>query len=106
MKEDTRSQTQNNSYFLFLSWIAEEMNAQDIGLANLVVKIQPKATKENLHLIFKAILQKMYNKTSTTRMSRKEMSGCLDVYMNALAIIGLNIEFPDASKKSLLEIYK
>ena len=74
MRTDTRSQTQNNSYFLFQSWIAEEMNSQGIGLAPLIMEVKPKATKENLHSVFKAILQQMYNKSSTTRMSREEMN--------------------------------
>ena len=87
MRTDTRSQTQNNSYFLFQDWIAQEMNAQGIGLAPLVMEVKPKATKENLHSIFKAILQQMYNKSSTTGMSREEMNGCLEVYMDALAMI-------------------
>jgi hypothetical protein len=82
------------------------MNSQGIGLAPLVMEVKPKATKENLHSIFKAILQQMYNKSSTTLMSREEMNNCLDVYMDALSMIGLHIDFPDASKKSLLESYK
>jgi len=105
MRTDTRTQQQNNSYFLFQEMIASEMNNQWIGLESLAVEIKPKATKENLHSIFKAILQKMYNKTSTTGMSREEMQNCLDVYMDALSMIGLNIDFPDSSKKSLLEFY-
>jgi hypothetical protein len=42
------------------------MNSQGIELAPLVMEVKPKATKENLHSIFKAILQEMYNKSSTT----------------------------------------
>jgi hypothetical protein len=42
------------------------MSSQGIGLAPLVMEVKPKATKENLHSIFKAILQQMYNKSSTT----------------------------------------
>lgn len=66
MNKDPRTQQQNNSYFLFQEWVSTEMNAQGIGLDKLVVEVQPKATKENLHSIFKAILQKMYHKSSTT----------------------------------------
>lgn len=66
MKTDIRTQQQNNSYFLFQEFVADEMNAQGIGLASLVVEIKPKATKENLHSIFKSILESMYQKTSTT----------------------------------------
>jgi hypothetical protein len=82
------------------------MNSQGIGLAPLVMEVKPKATKDNLHSIFKAILQKMYNKSSTTWMSREEMTNCLDVYMDALAMIGLHIEFPSSDKENLLSNYK
>lgn len=33
------------------------------------------------------------------------MNACLDVYMDALSKIGVEIEFPDASKKHLLQFY-
>ena len=106
MRKDTRTQSQNNSYFLFQEWIAQEMNDQWIGLDKLVVEIQPKATKENLHSIFKAILQKMYDKSSTTGMTREEMNNCLSVYMDALSMIWVHLDFPDRDKNNLLSYYK
>jgi len=105
MKLDNRTIQQNKAYFLFHQWIAEEMNSQGITLDKLVLEIQPRATKENLHDIFKAILEKMYWKTSTKWMTREEMNSCLDVYLDALASIGIVLEFPDWSRKSLLEFY-
>ena len=39
-------------------------------------------------------------------MNREEMNSCLDVYMDALSMIGLHIDFPDSSKKQLLESYQ
>jgi hypothetical protein len=85
MKTDNRTTQQNNAYWQFQTWIAEEMNSQSIPLANLVTEIKPKPTKEALHLIFKSIAMVMYQKDSTTQLTREEMQNILDVYMIALA---------------------
>jgi hypothetical protein len=47
----------------------------------------------------------MYNKDSTKDMTREEMSEVLDVYFLALARIGISLEFPDESKRTLLQFY-
>lgn len=105
MKLDQKTQRQHNAYFLFQDFIAEEMCNQGITLDKLVVEIQPKPTKTSLHEVFKAVLLSMYWKDSTKGMTREEMNSCLDVYMDALSKIGVEIEFPDASKKHLLQFY-
>ena len=81
------------------------MNAQGISLSWLVTQIQPRPTKTSLHEVFKAILLSMYGKDSTRWISREELNECLEVYMDALAMIGVHLPFPDASKKALLEYY-
>ncbi len=105
MKTDNRTKSQNNAYFLFQEMIAREMIDQWISLDKLVVEINPRPTKDNLHIIFKWILEKMYNKSSTTNMTKEEMNWVLEVYMDALAIIGVQVYFPEQSKKTLLEFY-
>ncbi len=105
MKLDKRTTSQNNAYFLFQSFIAQEMNNQNISLAQLVVDIQPKPTKTSLHEVFKSILLSMYGKDSTKWMTREEMNDCLDVYLDALARVWVNIEFPSNEKRTLLQYY-
>jgi hypothetical protein len=105
MKLETRTQRQMNAYFLFHEFVAEEMRSQGVTLDKLVTEIQPQPTKNALHEVFKAILLSMYGKDSTKGMTREEMNACLDVYMDALSKIGVEIEFPDASKKHLLQFY-
>jgi len=102
MKTDNRTQSQNNAYFLFQEFVAKEMNNQGITLDKLVVEIKPRPSKASLHDIFKTILEKMYWKTSTTWMTREEMNNCLDVYLDALSMIGVTLDFPDRDKQSLL----
>lgn len=105
MKLDKRTTTQNNAYFLFQEFIAQEMNNQNISLAQLVVEIQPKPTKTSLHEVFKAILLSMYGKDSTKGMTREEMNNVLDVYLDALSKIWVHLEFPSRDKNNLLQFY-
>lgn len=105
MKTDLKSEQQKRWYFLMQEWIASEMTAQDITMESLVSKIRPRATKNALHEVFKEILYKMYQKTSTNDMTREEMANCLDVYFEALAQCNIHIEFPDEAKKNLLQFY-
>jgi len=102
MKTDNRTTQQNNAYWQFQTWIADEMSDQWITLDKLVIEIQPKATKNSLHEVFKAIWVSMYQKESTTQLTREEMQNILDVYMIALAKTWVHIEFPDRSVQSLL----
>ena len=105
MKTDSKTFRQQKAYFLYHEMVAEEINSQWIPLASLVMEVRPKATKTTLHELFKHILYSMYRKDSTTSMTREEMSNCLDVYNDALAKIGVNVPFPEESKRSLLQFY-
>lgn len=105
MIDNKRSQKQNNSYFLFQEFVAKEMNSQWISLNKLILEIEPRATKESLHIIFKEILFRMYGKDTTTKMNRIELNECLDVYMQALAMSWVIIEFPSADRQNLLSYF-
>jgi hypothetical protein len=85
--------------------IAQVMREQSIPLESLVFALKPKPTKESLHVLFKSILEPMYGKTSTVGITREEMSACLEVLDTALAYLDIQIPFPDASKKTLLDFY-
>ena len=106
MKTESRTIQQNNAYFLFQEFVAKEMNSQWISLNKLVIEIEPRATKESLHIIFKEILFRMYGKDTTTKMNRIELNECLDVYMQALAMSWVVIEFPSADRQNLLSYFQ
>lgn len=106
MKTESRTIQQNNAYFLFQEQIAHEMISQSISLANLVAEIQPKPTKTSLHEVFKSICHSMYKKQSTTQLTREEMQNVLEIYLDALAIVWININFPSAYKNNLLSFYE
>ena len=106
MKTESRTIQQNNAYFLFQEFVAKEMNSQWISLNKLILEIEPRATKESLHIIFKEILFRMYGKDSSRLMTRQEMNECLDVYMQALAMSWVVIEFPSADRQNLLSYFQ
>lgn len=105
MKQDNRTVQQQKAYFLFQQFVADEMNSQSISLASLVTEIRPKPTKTSLHEVFKSICYSMYQKDSTTQLTKEELNECLWVYLDALATIWVHLEFPDRDRKSLLESY-
>lgn len=82
------------------------MKNQNIPVSFLIEKIQPDPTKEMLHQIFKKILETMYGKMTTKEMTRNELNWALDVFMDALSSIGVQLDFPDASRANLLQFYK
>lgn len=102
---ETRTQQQNRALFKFHELVANTMNQSWISLDKLIIEIEPHPTKEWLHIIFKWILESMFQKTTTTKMSRSEMNDCLDVYLQALAVIWVTIEFPDRDRQNLLSYY-
>lgn len=106
MKTDQKTIQQQKAYFLFQEFIASEMNSQSIPLGNLVSEIRPKPTKEALHLIFKSIVDSMYQKQSTTQLTKEEMQNVLEIYLDALACIWIELEFPSRDAQNLLSYYK
>ena len=102
MRNDNRTIQQNNALFKFHEMVANTMNQSWITLDKLIIEIEPRPTKESLHIIFKSILESMYQKTTTTKMTRSEMNDVLDVYLQALAVIWVNIDFPSSERQSLL----
>ena len=102
---ETRTQQQNRALFKFHEMVVSEMNNQGITLDNLVLEVHPRPTKTSLHEVFKAILLSMYGKDSSRLMTRQEMNECLDVYMQALAMSWVVIEFPSADRQNLLNYF-
>lgn len=105
MNTETRSQLQNRALFKFHEMVADNMNNQGITLDNLVLEVHPRPTKTSLHEVFKAILLSMYGKDSSRLMTRQEMNECLDVYMQALAMSWVVIDFPSADRQNLLNYF-
>jgi len=105
MKTETRTHQQNKALFKFHELVANEMNNIGITLDKLVLEIEPRPTKESIHILFKWILEKMHNKTSSTKMTREELNSVLEVELQALATLGVVIDFPSADRQHLLSFY-
>jgi len=105
MKE-LRTNKQNSAYWVFQFEVANQMRNQGITMKDIVEVFEVEPTGKSLHeFIFKKILERKYNKTSTTQMTRQEMNGCLDNYMYILANLGVEVEFPNEAREKLLEFY-
>lgn len=105
MKTENRTSQQNKALFKFHEMIVSEMNNQWITLDKLVMEVHPRPTKTSLHEVFKSILLSMYGKDSSRAMNREEMNDVLDVYLQALAVIWVTIEFPSVDRQNLLSYY-
>lgn len=105
MKTENRTSQQNRALFKFHELVANTMNQSWISLDKLIIEIEPRPTKESLHIIFKSILESMYQKNTTTKMTRIEMQECLDVYMQALAMSWVQVDFPSSDRQNLLSFY-
>lgn len=106
MKTELRTGRQNNAYWKFQEIIAIEMRSQWITTKQLIEVVDPPPTATILHeTIFKPLLSIMYQKNTTTKMTRSEMNDVLDVYMQALAMSWVVIDFPSADKQHLLSFY-
>ena len=106
MKDDQKSSQQLKALFLYHEFVSKEMKNQWITLKKLVEYIDMPPTKQTLHELFKSILWNMYKKDTTRGMTREMLNDVLEVYQIALANTGVNIEFPDADRKSLLSCYQ
>ena len=50
---ETRTSQQNKALFAFHTLVANEMNSKGVTLDKLIIEIEPRPTKESLHIIFK-----------------------------------------------------
>lgn len=105
MKQELTTTKQRNAHFLYMEWCAKQMAENNIWISELVLRIRTRPSKENLHTVFKAILEAKYKKKSTTTMTREEYSECLDVWMETMQEIGVYIPYPEQDKKNLLQFY-
>ena len=102
MKDNIKSQ-QHKAHFLYMTWCANEMANAWIWLSELILRIRTRPTKETLHPVFKAILEKMQLVKSINDVTKQQYSEAVDVWMDTMAEIGIHIPFPDQDKKNLLD---
>lgn len=103
--EEKRTEKQNDAYWLLLEQVSGEMISQGISLKSLLEVLDITPTKESLHLIFKEILFRKFNKKSTTKMTKNEMSECLDDFLLGINQTGMEVYFPDENRNNLLDYY-
>lgn len=106
MKTETMSQSQSRAYWKFQTMLADEMKSQWVTLKQIIEIVETPPTATILHeTIFKPLLEQMYLKDSTTKMTREELNWVLEPYMRAFSERWINIDFPDRDRQHLLSFY-
>lgn len=94
----TRSLRQNNSIWLYCQMIAETLNELGeeftfIGIKG--IELKTRYTKELVkETLWVSIQQALFNKESTTELTRNEVSEVADVIERYFAERGINLPFP------------
>ena len=106
MKQEIRTSQQSKAYWKFQTMLADEMKAQWITLKQIIEIVETPPTATILHeTIFKPLLEQMYLKDSTKKMTREELNWVLEPYMRAFAEKWIVINFPDRDRENLLSFY-
>lgn len=101
-----RTDAQNKSIHLYLSWVAQELNNQGQTMQDVVKKINKveiRPTTENLkEIVWREIQKAMFDKESTTFLTKGEVTQVYDVMSAWLAKnFGIDIPFPFNEEKAL-----
>ena len=97
--KDQRTSQQNKALHLFLTQVAEEMQAQGIEFQDIVPhNIDIPITPEYLKSVFQGISKKMYGKEHTSELTKTELSEVEKVFSRWLATCGIDIPFPSLNE--------
>lgn len=109
-----RTNSQNASIHLWLTWVADELDKQGFTLQNVVASIKRaeiRPTMENLkEVMFKPYMKAATGKDSTTQLEKHEVDKVYEGLNKFLGdnFDGLHIPFPsdDAKGRGLIEAMK
>ena len=88
---DMRTIKQNASYWKWCTMIAETLNNNGLYL-NDILKIETMWNKDNIHAnIMLPVIKDISNKTSTTKLNKKEYNNIMDAVIKAFGAKGIQI---------------
>ena len=93
---DTRTIKQNAAYWKWCTMIAESLNNNGLYLTD-ILKIETLWNKDNIHAnIMLPVIKSTFDKTSSTKLEKKDYDQIIDVVTNAFAQKGIEIpNFPE-----------
>ncbi len=100
-----RTLKQNKAYWKYLTEVAFFLREHGISLRKVMANYECYATKDNLHDIFKVVVEMKYGKDSTRKLTTKEFSDCVDEFEENMHKAGVITEFPSRDKEELLKQY-
>ena len=104
MESSNRTNQQSRSMHLLFDQVSKELVQQGIDQRTVIEHLQGydcPVTPEFLKEIWKSIMYTMYRKTSTTKLTTKEMTDCYDVF-NKFMGENFGIDTPWPSIETLL----
>lgn len=89
-----RTDKQSRALHLMFETLADELNDRGKYIST-VIRADARWDKNRVkELIWRAVQEKMFNKTSTTSLTTKEIDEIFEVIQKALAEMGIEIVFP------------
>ena len=94
--QERRTSKQNRSLHKWFSLVSEEANEKGLTLNKLFTKPQNmRITPETLKMLFKEYAKRMYNKDSTTKLTKQEIAILIEVFEQVYAErLDCTIPFP------------
>lgn len=94
--QERRTSNQNRALHLWFSLVSDEANEKRLTLNELFTKPQNmRITPEALKMLFKEYAKRMYNKDSTTKLTKQELKILIEVFKQVYAErLELTIPFP------------
>lgn len=94
MESKPRTNQQSRALHLMFTQLAEELNDRGKYIST-VIRADARWNKDRVkELIWRAVQEKMFNKTSTTTLTTREIDEIFEVIQKALAEMGIVIVFP------------
>lgn len=104
-EEKTRTLKQNRAIHKYFSDVAKECNAQGLTLHQVMEEFDIEIDEVIIKKMAQHIAYVKYGKEHTSECTTKELSDVIDTLEITLAKMGLEVDFPNAELKSLLEHY-
>lgn len=92
--ENKRTLAQNRALHKMFEVLADELNDRGKYIST-VIRADARWDKNRVkELIWRSVQEKMFNKTSTTSLTTREIDEIFEVIQKALAEMGIQIMFP------------
>ena len=96
IRKPTRTKPQNKAIHLFFAWVAEALNEAHLTFTKVFKPDMEMEWTSNMvkELLWRPAQKIMTGKTSSTKLTTKELTDVADAIQKALAVKGVSVDFP------------